>query len=323
MDFLFQAFILSFKTFLRYLIVMPFVVIPGILVVFTMLATPILISRGAVLVIFLIAPILFSTLAVVLFAFLITALTTFNIMVGCRAAFGAMGRHNELDFGRLVGKSLTFTIAQLAAGLFILLILGGIVAATFLMSESGSQFLQNPVANPLYLVEFMTAHPVAIGVGLLSILLSLSLSALLAVPMAGAAISATPKMGPTDAFIGIGTAFLPILALLVIIAVGCAVSGAYAHMAMLLTKLVTVYAQYAGGLALEWPTAQEWLLGAAMFLFVVWTSCWFYAAAALGWKNYTDEREAAFADKRQIERFEPDELRALREKRDRDRAALA
>jgi hypothetical protein len=87
--------------------------------------------------------------------------------------------------------------------------------------------------------------------------------------------------------------------------------------------LSTTIAQHLGGLPLVWPTWDQTLLGVGMFLFIVWTSCWFYAAAALGWKNFTDDREAGLASKRDIERFDPEDLRALREKRERDRLATA
>lgn len=322
MTLLVQSFLLSFKTFWRYLIVMPFVLIPSFLVLMTLLLTPLLITRGFVLVLFLVAPILFSILFAFIFAFLIISISSFNIMIGCRAAFGAMGVHNDLDFGRLVGKSFAFTFAQLAASVFMALILGGIVAATFLMSDAGTQFLSNPAANVAFLVNFMLGHPVAIGVGILSILLSLGLSALLAVPMAGAAISATPKMGPTDAFIGIGKAFLPILILLIVIAVVTSMTGVYSHISMLAGALASAATQYLTSQPMIWPAQTEVALGVVMFLFVVWTSCWFYAAAALGWRNYTDDRDEALAYKRHVERFEPEDLRALREKRDQERAAL-
>jgi hypothetical protein len=319
MTLLFQAFLLSFKTFLRYLIVMPFVVIPGALVLMTLMLTPILMTRGLILVIFMFAPILFSALLIIIFSFLLTVLSSFNIMIGCRAAFGAMGRFNDLDFGRLVGKSFAFTFAQMVAGAFIALILGGIVAATFLFSEGGGAFMADPAANMAFLASFLKDNPVAIGVGLLSLLLTLAVSAVLAIPMAGAAISATPKMGPTDAFIGVGTAFVPVLALLIGIGVLLAYTGAYEAVIMLFAMLATTFAQHLGGLPLVWPTMSDILLGAGMFLFIVWTSCWFYAAAALGWKNFTDDRDATLANKREVEQFAPEDLRALREKRDRER----
>jgi hypothetical protein len=321
MALLFQSFLLSFKTFLRYLIVMPFVVIPGALIVMTLMLTPLLMTRGLILIIFLFAPILFSTLIIIIFAFLITALSSFNVMIGCRAAFGSMGRHNDLDFGRLVAKSFAFTFAQLAAGAFIALILGGIVAAIFVFSQGGEQFLQNPAASPEFVLLFVMDNPAVVVIAVLSVLLSIAVAAVLAVPMAGAAISATPKMGPTDAFIGVGTAFVPILLLLIGTSVVLGVTGAYQAVSMLMATLATTFAQHLGGLPLVWPTLEQMLMGVGMFLFIVWTSCWFYAAAALGWRNYTDNREASLAVKRQVERFEPEDLRALREKRERDRLA--
>jgi hypothetical protein len=322
MTLLIESFFLSFKTFLRYLVVMPFVVIPGFLILMTIFLTPVLLSQGFILIIFLFAPVFFATLIGLIFGFLLTAMTSFNIMIGCRAAFGAMGRFNDLDFGRLVGKSFVFTLAQMAAGVFIVLILGGIVAATVLLGAGTSLVAPGPDITPLFLLDFMTSHPLTIGLGLLSLLLSLSLSALLAVPMAGAAISATPKMGPTDAFIGLGAGFLPLLSLLIIVSVGLTVSGSYSALIIVLTKLATTFAQYLGNLPLVWPTPQETLFGVAMFLFIVWTSCWFYAAAALGWKGHSDDRDASLAQKVESERFSPDDLRAFRELRDRQRNAM-
>lgn len=323
MTLLVESFLLSFKTFLRYLIVMPFVVIPAFLIVITLMVTPLLLTRGLILIVFLFAPILFSGLLFLIFGFLFTAISSFNIMVGCRAAFGAMGRYNDLDFGRLVGKSFAFTFAQMAAGFFIVLILGGIVAATALMGAGQAQISAAMATNPALLADYISTNALVIVVLILSAILSLCVSAVLAVPMAGAAISATPKMGPTDAFLGIGTAFVPILVLLILVSVGLTITGAYGMITIFVAKLSTTLTQYMTDMPLVWPTMDETLVGVGMFLFVVWTSCWFYAAAALGWQGYSDDRDAIHAQKVESERFSQDELRAFREMRDKQREALA
>jgi hypothetical protein len=275
-----------------------------------------------VIALFLAAPLLVGGLFWILFCFLFIALSSLNIMVGCRAAFQAMGRHNELDFGRLVAKSFSFSAVQMLATVFLTLVLGGIIAVTFLGSDGGAAFLANPAGNLDYLAGFVGGHPVTLLVLILGFAASLAISAVLAVPMAGAAISATPKMGPTDAFIGIGTAFLPIFILVAATAVGCAAIGAYAAIGNLLGGLAQTITLYMSNAPLIWPATADLGLGLAMLLLVFWTSCWFYAAAALGWKSYTDNRDAAIANKVQAERFEPDELRALREQRDRARNGI-
>ncbi|MGL5009366.1 MAG: hypothetical protein ACRC6I_05755, partial [Paracoccaceae bacterium] len=103
------------------------------------------------------------------------------------------------------------------------------------------------------------------------------------------------------------------------IALASTLSGAYAAIGTLAAKLAEVLAQYLTSAPLVWPSQNEVLLGIAMFMFIVWTSCWFYAASALGWKRFTDDRAEAIAIKVTAERFDPEELRALREKRDRQR----
>lgn len=317
MTLLTQSFVLSFATLWRYLIVMPFVVIPGFLIFMTIFIVPVLLPP--VIVIFLAAPVLSSTLFTVILTFLAVSISSFNIMVGCRSAFGAMGTFNDLDFGRLARKSMSFSMVQLVASLFLMLTLGGIIAATFLMSDGGTQFMANPTANSGFLVEFLTGHPMAVTVMIVGFALSLGISALLSVPMAGAAISATPNMGNTDAFIGLGSAFLPVLILLILVSIGCSLSGAYEAMFTLLAKLTETVALYLSNAPLIWPAQGEVLLGSAMFMFVIWTSCWFYAASALGWKRFSDDRADALAYNAKVDRFDPEELRALREKRDRDR----
>jgi hypothetical protein len=150
-------------------------------------------------------------------------------------------------------------------------------------------------------------------------LVSLAVSAVLAVPMAGAAISATPKMGPTDAFIGLGSAFLPVLGVLIITQVLCTISGAYGYLTVFCWQLSTAFFQYVTEQPVSWLAQDQMLLALGMTVVVVWSSSWFFAASALGWRRFVDEREAALSFKVEAERFSPEELRLLREKRDRER----
>jgi hypothetical protein len=322
MTLIYNSFILSFQTLWRYLLIMPFVVIPGLLVVVSLLVVPFLATGGAMLSILLFAPLLFGGLLMLIATFLITAFMTFNIMMGCRSAFSAMGRQNELDFGRLVGKSLTFTLVQMIVGVFLMVVLGGVVAIAGLTSAGGlslQSFQAAPEAAMLQLAE----NPVILVVSILSVLLSLAVSALLAVPMAGTAISATPKMGPTDPFLGLGTAFLPVLIVLIITQVLCTLTGAYAQLAILFGQGMTALFQLNAGRPVALLLPPEMLaLAAAMTLLVIWASCWFYSAAALGWQKFKDDRDEALAIKTEVNRFSPDELRRLREQREQTRGVV-
>jgi hypothetical protein len=318
MQLIFKSFVLSFSTLWRYLMVMPFVVVPGVLVVISLLVVPFLATGGAVLSIILIAPLLFGGLFTLLASFLVTAFLTYNIMIGCRAAFAALGRKNELDAARLVGVSMRFTLTQMVVFIFIFFAFGGIMAAILLMSGENPQLF---ATNPELVLLTAATNPIYLIGGLVMALLSLAVSALLATPMAGAAISATPKMGPTDPFQGLGTAFLPILAVLIITQVICTLTGAYAFLMLFWGQIATGTFQLLNGEAVTFLPWQDFAGVAGMTLLVIWASCWFYSAAALGWKGYSDDREAALSFQREEERFSPDELRRLRELRELNRLA--
>ncbi len=321
MNLIFNSFVLSFQTLWRYLLVMPFVVIPGLLVVITLFIVPFIASGGVFLSLLLVAPILFGGLILLVATFLITAFMTFNIMMGCRSAFAAMGRRNDLDFGRMVGKSMTFTIVQIVVSIFLFLVLGGVLAAIALTSPTGFS-PEMFMASPELAIVQSAQNPVYLIIGLLWALLSLALSALLAVPMAGAAISATPKMGPTDAFIGLGTAFFPVLMVLIVTQVLCTVTGAYAFLITFFGQGAMMLYQLNAGLPVEVMPMQDLAITAGMTLVVFWSSSWFYAAAALGWQSYRDERDEAIAYKAEVDRFSPDELRRLRELREQNRSPV-
>lgn len=310
-----HSFFLSFHTLWRYLIVMPFVAIPGLLVVFAVSA---LVFGGGIVFLLVFSPVLVGGLLTLIMVFLFTALSCFNIMVGCRAAFGAMGQTNDLDFGRLVGKSMTFTLMQMVLNVFLLIVVVGIIATVFLMSAEGAS-VDSVMANPQVFAAQISAHPVTVGLMIGATVISLALSALLSVPMAGAAISATPKMGPTDPFLGLGTAFLPVLLVLIATGVLCTATGAYAMSFGLIATVASNLVLLITSEPMIWPPVEFVLLGLAMTLLVIWSSCWFYAASALGWKRFSDDRDAATTAKVSYNRFEPEDLRALREKRDHER----
>lgn len=311
-----HSFFLSFHTLWRYLLVMPFVAIPGLLVVFALSA---LVFGGGIVFLLVFSPVLVGGLLTLILIFLFTALSCFNIMVGCRAAFGAMGRMNDLDFGRLVAKSMTFTLMQMILNVFLMIVVVGVIATVFLMSAEGGGSVDSVMANPQVVAAQISAHPVAVGLVIGAATISLALSALLSVPMAGSAISATPKMGPTDPFLGLGTAFLPVLLVLIATAILCTVTGAYAMSFGLIATVASNLVLLMTSQPMVWPPIEFVLLGLAMTLLVIWSSCWFYAASALGWKRFSDGREAAMTAAVDCDRFEPEDLRALREKRDLER----
>jgi hypothetical protein len=316
MQLIFKSFILSFSTLWRYLLVMPIVVIPGLIAVCSLLFVPAFVVGGMILAIAVNAPMLVGGLFTIYATFLMSSFICFTIMMGCRSAFAAMGRKNDLDFPRLISKSMAFTTVQMVVWVFIVVVLGGVASAYSLMSgDIGPTFAQSPEVA----IQLIMQNPVILSAGFVMILLSLAISALLAVPMAGAAISATPKMGPTDAFIGLGTAFLPIMGVLIVTQVLCTLTGAYLHLSVFIGQLGMAAFQYLTERPIVWMATDQLLLTGGMTLVVVWASCWFYAAAALGWKGYTDEREAALAYKAEVDRFSPDDLRRLREKREQNR----
>lgn len=310
-----NSFVLSFNTLWRYLLVMPFVVIPGLIVVISVIIGPVFIFGGMFAGALYFAPLLAGSVILIFVSFLISSFMCYNIMIGCRSAFAAMGQRNDLDFPRLIGKSMNFTLVQMIAWVFIVVVLGGVGAGYALLTGGLSLGGSAPEVAMLE----AASNPLFIVLSVVMVLISLAVSALLAVPMAGAAISATPKMGPTDAFIGLGSAFLPVLGVLVITQVLCTITGAYGYLGMFIWQLSTAFFQYVTEQPVAWLAQEQFLLALGMTLLVIWASSWFYAASALGWRRYVDAREEALSYKVEYDRFTPEELRLLREKRDRER----
>jgi hypothetical protein len=291
MKVIYRSFILSFSVLWRYLIVLPFLAIPC----------------GLIAIVASFFPLIGIVIA--------TGALTFVMMIGFRSAFQAIRAGNDLDFGQLVKASLIFGIAQILLGLLVGLVVIAAFAVMALIDPEVAPLLRNPRANIAAITGFFQTSEMTQIISMGSFVLLQAISAVIAVPMAGAAHSATPNDPGTDIWRGLGSSFWAILAILLVCYGVGTLSGLYDGLG--LAGLFTVSAAIAAvaGEPIIWVTPQHglWLLGCIVFL--IWTSCWYFAAAALGWNKHLHDRQQAIAAIHRPQHVDADGLRALREAR--------
>jgi hypothetical protein len=290
MQLMFSAFRLSLSVLWRYLIVLPFLVV----------------LCGLIATVSSIVPLIGIAIA--------AGAMTFAILIGMRTAFQAMGDYNDLDFAQLVKASLVFGLAQIVLGLLVGLVAIAAFAAAALLTPEIAPLLRNPRVNWLTIMAFFETSPITQMISIGSIVLFQAISALIAVPMAGAAHSATQQNPGSDIWRGLGASFLPICAIL-LISYGIGIqSGMYDGLFQVWLFLIQMAITAFAGDTIIWATAGQiaWMI--ACFVYLIWTSCLYFAAAALGWKKHLDDRQQAItAVKKPVD---TDTLRAMREGRE-------
>jgi hypothetical protein len=291
MRLIFRSFGLSFAVLWRYLILLPFLIIfCGLIamVAFILPLVGIVIGMGAI---------------------------TFATMIGMRSAFQALGDHNDLDFAQLVKASLMFGIAQIIMGVLVAIVGLAAFAVAALMTPEIAPLLGNLRINTPVIIAFFQTSPITQMISVGSIVLFQVISAIIAVPMAGAAYSATPHDTGSDIWRGLGASFWPICAILLIIYAASTQSGIYDGLGQIwLFLTVTAISAFSGDPIIGATAAQlGWMIGC--FVYVIWTSCWYFAAAALGWHKHLHDRQEAIAAIHRPQHVDGDALRALRESR--------
>lgn len=272
---------LSLKTLWRYLFLLPF------LTAFTTAATY---AAAFIPIIGLIVPGVMSVLCT---------------LAGLRCALNAYGHDSDLDLGKLIRASF---------GYFVL----GIVISVFLF------VLTAALAQVASLTGSGTVGPGSRDTGfglpeismLLLFLCALLFMAAMAVPMTAAAATATVRGSQSDLFWGFGAGTISLAIVWVLGSIGCAVLFFAFHQwvawfVILQSDVSDLVQRF---LALPHKEIVIPVMGGSI-LFVVWTTCWFFATAVLAWDRARTRQVARVRKPVDVPRVSSEELRALRKAR--------
>jgi hypothetical protein len=283
-----QSLPLSFQTFWRYLILLPFL-----------------------------AALCFSLYLLILVPFLgyvvpgtISALC---LLVGFRVALAARGHYAPPDIGQLLSVSLGFCILN--------------ILFSFLLEPLAFvfQFLIGAVISPV--LGLLSKIPLIgdyVGAAMiLSLLFSTAVvvafyTSFLAVPMTSAAAAIGQRRGraanPVDGF---GTGLFSLMLITCVwffVGQWFAIFGEVGTTFLLMLDALTAYLN-GDEIGEDWTLKPGTLLGGTLFM--AWASSWFFATSVLAWEKATARREVVRKESMTIERISPDSLRALREARER------
>lgn len=277
-----QALPLSFSTFWRYLLLLPF------LAVFAFI-----ISLASIIpIIGLIVP---GTVS--------AGLT----IIGLRCALAARGYANPIDTSKLLNVSVAFCLIIIAAGLF----LEGIHWMMWMgLTQAGIEI------NPLGLVAGLFGVSYYWSAVLLALLSPTAwVTASLAVPMTAAAFSATPKGRVVPLAYGFGSG---IVGLMIVMAVWLFAG----HMFSFFGEIWTTFGLIASALwawyqnePVPWVLSTDPWTAFASTISMTWASSWFFATAVLSWERKV-KRAAALQDAERVaNHVSSEDIRALREQR--------
>lgn len=268
---------LSFQTFWRYLILLPFLAIAAF--VFYVIGS-----------------------FIPFVSYLVpAAVSAYCILAGLRCALVARGHYTRPDSKQLLKASFVFgTLHLIVENVFALVIWGGLqVMAQFGMTIDDNNALSYVlVIFPLYYI-------------LLAIY-----GSLIAVPMTEA-VSAGPRGPDNGYFFGFGAGFFSLFAVTLVWAYGGKFFALFGEVWTLFFMLLSAMIAAFNGddIPWEWNFDTGYLLGGTLFM--AWASSWFFATAVLAWEKAGQRRKQARADAIEAQRLSGDDLRALRKSRQR------
>ncbi len=276
---------LSFKTFWRYLLILPVLAVGAF----------VLSLAGFIPVVGFVIPGTVSALCV---------------LVGLRCALAARGRWNAPDLGQLLRTSLVFCIVNM-------------IATWLIVTVAALGFLEIAIVlDWLGMPKEAVNHALAwIGGGailLTLILLSLYYSAI-AVPMTGAAAACTERGGNADPVFGFGTGMVSLTLVALVWLCGGRFLAFFGEVWVVFGMMATAIWAMANGEEVPWDFSLDLnsLMGSTLFM--TWASSWFYATAVLAWERADERRRAALAAETQAKRVPVTDICALREARDGQR----
>ncbi len=283
-----QALPLSFKTFWRYLILLPFLAIGAFVVSLA----------GFIPILGLIVP---GTVSAGL------------VIIGLRCALAARGHGNELDLGRLLTASLIFCVINIVADLLL-------TAVHWAMAWGADQAgLEIDPIGLLVGLLGLSYYWAAILLALLSP--SALVVAALAVPMTAAAASATPRGREADVFFGLGTGLLGLMIVMAVWLFGGHIFSVFGEIWTTFGLLATALWAWFQDEGLPWKLSLDPWTALFSTLFMTWASSWFFATAVLTWERAVERGKADQAARFDANRVSADDIRSLRKKRMRDLGA--
>ncbi len=272
-----RALPLSFQTYWRYLILLPFLAIAAF--VFYVIGS-----------------------FIPFVSYLVpAAVSAYCLLAGLRIALVARGHYKRPSNKQLIMASFVYAILLLVAKNVFGLVIGAglLVMAQFGMTVNDSNILSYAlVIFPLYYI-------------LIAIY-----GSLIAVPMTEA-VSADPRGPDNGYFFGFGTGFFSLFPVTLIWSYGGKFFAFFGEVWTLFFMLLgALIAAFNGeDIPWEWNFDLGYLLGGTLFM--AWASSWFFATAVLAWEKARQRRKQARVDAIEAERLSGDDLRALRKSRQR------
>lgn len=272
-----RALPLSFQTYWRYLILLPFLAIAAF--VFYVIGS-----------------------FIPFVSYLVpAAVSAYCLLAGLRIALVARGHYKRPSNKQLIMASFVYAILLLVAkNVFGLVIWAGLqITAQFGMTVNDSNILSYAlVIFPLYYI-------------LIAIY-----GSLIAVPMTEA-VSADPRGPDNGYFFGFGVGFFSLFPVTLIWAYGGKFFAFFGEVWTLFFMLLgALIAAFNGeDIPWEWNFDLGYLLGGTLFM--AWASSWFFATSVLAWEKAGQRRKQASIDAIEAERLSGDDLRALRKSRQR------
>ena len=272
-----RALPLSFQTYWRYLILLPFLAIAAF--VFYVIGS-----------------------FIPFVSYLVpAAVSAYCLLAGLRIALVARGHYNRPSSKQLLMASFVYAILLLVAKNVFGLVIGAglLVMAQFGMTVNDSNILSYAlVIFPLYYI-------------LIAIY-----GSLIAVPMTEA-VSASPRGPDNGYFFGFGAGFFSLFPVTLLWAYGGKFFAFFGEVWTLFFMLLTAMVAAFNGedIPWEWNFDLGYLLGGTLFM--AWASSWFFATAVLAWEKAGQRRKQDSIDAIEAERLSADDLRALRKSRQR------
>lgn len=300
---LFQSIPFSLAVFWRFLIVFPFILVPAFVLI---------VGTGLIFV-----PIA---------AFIFWVAYNFSTLVGIRAGLGAANYGNSPALMPLIKWAMIFTFFQMACSLFLLALAWAVVTAARMLGYDevsaiwSLAFLQDMTS---FLWGFATGAPLLAGVTAFLLLASTALWAMSLVPQAAAARSCSPKAPPSNLLAGFGSGFFGLFIVTTLSSALILWTDATNKMFLFFGLLLKwAYNEYMGLLELP-PSLTELLPGLFGMFIWVWASCWVFGAAALAYMRHLRRSEGRSETRSRIPVTTADDIRALREARDRAREGIS
>ncbi|WP_208354468.1 hypothetical protein [Pseudaestuariivita rosea] len=277
-----KAIPLSFKTFWRYLLLLPFLAIAA----------------------FVLSLAAFIPIAGMFVPGTIAAGLT---IIGLRCALAARGHGNELDIGKLLIVSVIFCVINSVADLFIRFTGQGIVWG---LGQVGVEL------DPIGLFVGLLGLSYYWSGMLLALLSPTALvAAAFAVPMTAAAASATPRGGDIKAFFGFGSGLLGLMFVMAVWLFSGRFFAIFGEIWTTFGLMATALWSWFQDEGLPWEISLDPWTAFASTIFMTWASSWFFATAVLTWERKVERQKADWAAQANENRVSTDELRALRKKR--------